>query len=937
MSQIPDISFKYQDIDMKLPTLDLSKSNVRNSKTNSDPLKWSPELGNQLLSFFLKIRDEENLLYLEDIPFGEPLRTEIRRLLIAIYAYEKHSKKQVLSRWDILSGNAEGHSFSKELKEFRIACFIRTFRGKEFVKENTKLRWNVVPLKGIDDIFNYQHCINWEEPDEQDYKYGFLDLKQDEEYLVKFRKIISEILPEKTFPIVDEREVLLELSSSAAKVPNQLKTSKNWKLKKLKNTFSESIGQCLRCIVPVHPQGWRDTVILEPSSLNTVKLIDQQTLYVLQEMPGHIMLKSEKLIRHRINNFYRKNRTYIMRDIKKEGITKPRNLLKIILEELFRKYKLKAFERTEFYEDFCLIIENQAVYPKRGNGLGMANALTTLMQIGIMELIKQENDPDGLPFYDIDYLCINDDIVISVPPEDAERYWDAEHIVLESLGIIRNNKKSFCMDNAFVLAEKYITPIADFNDKLYYQAREFLNAFAAVNVTHAKSLVQSSVHMVDSRITRLYIGKIISFFGYEFFPDEYKYPSYCGGWYTSTIGGVDLGYLILEELDYNKLVYASFKACLENKVYIHKRENNLPYDIFSNVFGNLEIPLEYQIFFNIGTTSDLQKKYQRTSENHSTMIYAWNGLQRRRRKIFKEIKDGPSFEDFLRDIRKSYPLKDFYPLEFMVESREYYRQVKGRYRDLYQSHKPLVSALMSWNPMFQGDEIPEVYSLHFTKTLEITKQTSSEIRKRIKEFVFEKVIDFQGNLSTYFTYLTDKTKWVDFCRSYINPQGVGAAFSLIDPTARIPLLKEEWRSPLIIEKEKVFGTFLSDEEELFYQRFYFDRKLIKEMHELYIKSGMTFRDYAIMWETHYREYRQGLEKSVAFTEDQGPKDLQTNIEEIYKPLEFKIEDDETLQELLDIIEDGNPEDGSLGGSESESSFSPDEDEEEDLIENPDSD
>lgn len=65
------------------------------------------------------------------------------------------------------------------------------------------------------------------------------------------------------------------------------------------------------------------------------------------------------------------------RDFTKEGLTKPRNLLTIILEEM----EAKGYDiiNTKFYEGITVLDGENWSEPVRGHGLGMANSLTTLM------------------------------------------------------------------------------------------------------------------------------------------------------------------------------------------------------------------------------------------------------------------------------------------------------------------------------------------------------------------------------------------------------------------------------------------------------------------------------------------------------------------------------------------------------------------------------
>jgi hypothetical protein len=129
-----------------------------------------------------------------------------------------------------------------------------------------------------------------------------------------------------------------------------------------------------------------------------------------------------------------------MRDIRKEGLTKPRILLKIMLEELkFRYPDLKAFECPEFWDSYIV----DGVTPPRGHGLGMANALTTLMQIAIAQQAIEHSDQAINPT-ECDFAFYNDDFIASFDSEEAmEIFLANEQDVFLGLGLIMNKEKSF--------------------------------------------------------------------------------------------------------------------------------------------------------------------------------------------------------------------------------------------------------------------------------------------------------------------------------------------------------------------------------------------------------------------------------------------------------------------------------------------------------------
>jgi hypothetical protein len=66
------------------------------------------------------------------------------------------------------------------------------------------------------------------------------------------------------------------------------------------------------------------------------------------------------------------------RDLTKEGLTKPRNLLKIMLECIKKRFEDFPVQ-PDFFDTYCVLVDGGNVYPPRGHGLGMANELTTLM------------------------------------------------------------------------------------------------------------------------------------------------------------------------------------------------------------------------------------------------------------------------------------------------------------------------------------------------------------------------------------------------------------------------------------------------------------------------------------------------------------------------------------------------------------------------------
>jgi len=393
-------------------------------------------------------------------------------------------------------------------------------------------------------------------------------------------------------------------------------------------------------------------------------------------MDGHIHLKNKNRVDRILTGFYDKFSLFIQRDMKKEGITKPRELLKAILEALHEKYPdIEIYSYTSFYDTFELILEDGShVFPDRGHGLGMANSLTTIMQLTIHEMISNELIND-IPSFDGECLCINDDQVAGFSDEyHMESYWDKEDEIMEKLSLIRQPKKSFLSRLRFVLAERYFTPYGEY-EKISYQRRELLYPLACFNVTHAKEYFISAQNYTDCSLHRVYMEELKSYWGYEFHPREFDYPSKLGGWMTDKLMGVDLTLITLDSLPQNNLLTRGFKA----SAYRHhiKPRGELFKPAWLKFYGDPKIPEEFEKHFDIASTTEINWKYGRllkSSEKEFKTYY--ETLKKERQSIFKKQIE-LTYDDLITSILSRYNTTQFYPNESMISCYH-----KGNYVDI---------------------------------------------------------------------------------------------------------------------------------------------------------------------------------------------------------------------------------------------------------------
>jgi len=771
--------------------------------------KWNIDYKYSLVKFFSEIYKPYKLVV--DIPFPEPLRSSIRRFLLSVEAYSS-SRNPVIPEREILDGVTNGPAFATYLKRVRFKSFINTTRAVLLEKPEW---WEEVPSYHIDDIgdiFNYQYLIHWEE-DIEDYQKGFLPLKQNAKMLNKFRKCLKNLISDTSINLIDEREILLGSSGSIC-IDSKYKKHPTFKIKGTKENFlSKKRGPCRRSVIQVHPEGGRDAVINQLSDLNRIKLIEYQTAEVLKIFSSQTVSKDLNIFEIKYKKFKENHKWFLCRDLTKEGITKPRSLLKIMMEELHNQYPdAKAYEYTDFFDDYEIIVNDEILKPIRGHGLGMANALTTLMQLIIFQMTieKMNIDTDR-----ISLLTHNDDAIVGTQKRfELELFWDAEEDILRGLDLLRNPKKSFLAKNAGVFLEKYFSPaLLNINKKESYQRRELFMAYCATNIVQAKQLVSSQVYL-DRDILTLNLEEIVTFWGYEFFPEEIHYPAFCGGWYNEGIYGVSTDLKRLEELEYDHRIIRAYLACKNSRIK-PKWEKGTYHPPVSSIFPlqSLKISEDYYGLFDIGSLYDVKTKYTSIKVNPELYKIAWDKLRQQRLKTYLTSKPQVSFKRFIRMIVTEQD-KDFIPLDWMIEKSIETVIQENTYEDPYESHNVLLSYLSSIEPI-EGIK-PNEWGVIFSNNNTISAKLTADQRKRLK-VVF-------GNLSLTGKLRNDTSVFPkeddDFIliqsRTFATMPFLKVCSELNNP--HVPILKEKYVNPKISKKKTVWGRYLTVRQYMEYSR-----------------------------------------------------------------------------------------------------------------------
>jgi len=229
------------------------------------------------------------------------------------------------------------------------------------------------------------------------------------------------------------------------------------------------------------------------------------------------------------------------RDFKKEGLTKPREILTILLEELHRRFpNVEAYKPTHFFSEWEVETPQGVLKPPRGHGLGMANSLTTLMQIIIERTVQRRC---GVQPRFSAYL--NDDAALTFEGRAAlERWIREDRIVCAELSLKYKEKATFFSRDSIVLCETYASKSFEgVNRKEAFSSQTLLLLMKAINAAHARSLANT---MNVQYMSRHHVDTVINYWGYVLYKGEHLSPIPAGGWFRRVKAGIDMSYFHLD-------------------------------------------------------------------------------------------------------------------------------------------------------------------------------------------------------------------------------------------------------------------------------------------------------------------------------------------------------------------------------------------------------
>jgi hypothetical protein len=362
-------------------------------RESGEPIEYSLVLAHKIRGYVLEAFSMDKPVFYDPPPSGDPrLDGEIKRFICALAAYNDPGCRPVLPLSFLIDGILD-KDFCVLLKKIRFKSFVRSIGGT-FCEVDPDL--DPIPEYFIDDIgqvFNYRYWFFYSEEDPHDENWSFEPCEPLEAHIVKeFTDTLWSILPE-DIEEIDPREILLQSSSSSA--DSMLQDGSNpvyvEKIIEKNNTFSCKPLHAKIVYVQKSPGDTRGASVHTISQSNTVKLVEKQTAVVASKVRHSAYVSDKDEFDRRFTQHNRKFTRHLCRDLKKDGLTKVRELLVLVLNTLAKKYPdihtFRAYTGLFSSWSFSYPSDNKVRKPPRGIGLGMSSALTTLIGCTCIQMV----------------------------------------------------------------------------------------------------------------------------------------------------------------------------------------------------------------------------------------------------------------------------------------------------------------------------------------------------------------------------------------------------------------------------------------------------------------------------------------------------------------------------------------------------------------------
>jgi len=773
---------------------------------------------------------------------------QLNYLMLSLDAFYKqdnkyHSKKE----WLIpLTMNHDG---PKYLKRLRLKSFLTSNRSTLLEKPEWWDNIKEISITDIGEIFNYNYAFNWEAPDENDYLYSREPLDPDPVFVEEFRSTAERLIDAALdFEYVSLNDILFKVTSS--KTMQDGKTFPNYRIKSNHLHVSSRRSEGKRVFITTSPGTGRDAIINTVEDLNTIQYINENVKRFLEKnFSEHLLLRSYDQNYKKYRRMCKKSSFFYCRDIKKEGITKPKYLTKIMLECLKKRYPdCTAFTSTDFY----LGPWYEGDTTGRGHGLGMANELTTLMQIIIFYVTNKMLGDEGNYIASTKSLFLNDDAVIFFKETDyqqVEDFADMDFEVCSKLGVLAQKDKSFISEYCCVFCEMYYSHLfPDQNDKQSYALRETSIILRAGSLLEAKFLLgnmKGSLEQVENTLKLVY-----SKFRHEFNKNELDWPITVGGMRPFKLRGSDLSLEYIKNLPDKESIFKAYLANKNKRLWgFNKFLKEFEPPLFK-VYPSLIREEDTSILSKLGLSSifDLACRFFRPTKEHKFHSSVKKlAIKREKAYLSAPIMTYEIFcSEYTQNSLSNVKLDEIFVDRFIPVKLFIMKDFKDPYKvtnpiTAYLNKKGLTADFSCpstiWG-LFQADS-----DLGFEKSVFARNRTMNTLSliDRFEEDFESEILVFPEN----------EEDIPDFMESYPKPF---LTSEFVVQGNKLPIPKLKFRNPVLKYRKEVYGKYLS-----FYHIKLAQELTYQELSWVIGSEILTKSDYDIIfWRNVFKKYRDKI-------------------------------------------------------------------------------
>jgi hypothetical protein len=500
------------------------------------------------------------------LPKESFLRRHIAFSKTKLDIWEDHTQGcKVINKEEVLYRSLiDGPDFAKYIKKARQYNHIKQFSVIEMDFDDMYIfeDWDHADsLPACDDL------IFWTESSE-DYEWMFTELDIQKSSIDAFKYHFKRHIEYMKVPkekIISSLTVNLEDCKKNSKmfVPGSDRTEYNkYLIDDDKETVEEGYyGK--RTLIQVGPANARDVVIPDLDTKLKVRQLDQ--LFECFSIPDKWCLCGKGINKAaRIKSLLRCN-LFIHLDLKKEGLTFPRYLIKAAAEVIEDYYNVRL-DNIKDFEDLFVEIDGTTYKTRRGRSLGWGNQMCSVILSCLIQAFLWKLNEASEKYFGVVYT---DDIIIGTFTTD-ERYQSLHSVEIIALlndflgkyGFIVSYKKCYASKCATILGQTYSKETENlFRDKwgrvrelqphpkTYSESdkwRMFAKAKHARNHAEAKDYVNAALiaFTINTQDAYEYAMSIAEDWGQEFEdgPDEWSIPYRGGGWYTPIDENLDASY-----------------------------------------------------------------------------------------------------------------------------------------------------------------------------------------------------------------------------------------------------------------------------------------------------------------------------------------------------------------------------------------------------------